>query len=418
MATLPTDIASTVGQPDIYQHEQWHDLLHAAAAFRYTPQQFGAYGDNSHDDTAAIQQMFTSLAATGGVAYFPKGTYLISSTIDGHGTAGSSALPVFILGAGRENICRLKATATLGANPTLNINPTTSAASPSWELRNIYFDNQLAPTSTSVYVDNVQRFRLDNVTLRSGAIGLNIERVSAGLFSNVDAYNQSTAGYQYFADTGTNSQGHVWMNCNYFMTAGATQNHNAGWLDLSGHQNQWYYTCSVIRTANIAYTLPYGFKLDGSATSTAAGQSWFTNCETDAVTDGNNPGDGSTGAGFWFNKITHVRLNSCWASSLDTAKSWRMPSMYFDQCTDVSIDNNYISGTGIRFGSTAATDIVAVRGNHFADPGTVGVDYRMGPMANVTNWVSSGNTTRLGTFDWFDNFPNAQAGQMPPGRTM
>ncbi len=56
---------------------------------------FGATGDGSTNDTAAVQAAIDyAEAAGGGVVYFPQGTYLISSTltIDGHG--------VSLLGAG------------------------------------------------------------------------------------------------------------------------------------------------------------------------------------------------------------------------------------------------------------------------------------------------------------------------------
>lgn len=42
---------------------------------------FGALGNNSNDDTAAIQAAINSVAANGGQVYFPAGTYKITSTI-------------------------------------------------------------------------------------------------------------------------------------------------------------------------------------------------------------------------------------------------------------------------------------------------------------------------------------------------
>jgi hypothetical protein len=42
---------------------------------------FGALGNNSNDDTAAIQAAINSVAASGGQVYFPAGTYKITSTI-------------------------------------------------------------------------------------------------------------------------------------------------------------------------------------------------------------------------------------------------------------------------------------------------------------------------------------------------
>lgn len=42
---------------------------------------FGAYGDGLHDDTVPIQSALDSLKASGGIVYFPTGTYLVSSCI-------------------------------------------------------------------------------------------------------------------------------------------------------------------------------------------------------------------------------------------------------------------------------------------------------------------------------------------------
>jgi len=55
---------------------------------------FGAIGNGSTDDTAAIQAAITSLSATGGNVYFPKGTYKVSSTISWTGDN------IFLEGAG------------------------------------------------------------------------------------------------------------------------------------------------------------------------------------------------------------------------------------------------------------------------------------------------------------------------------
>jgi hypothetical protein len=47
----------------------------------YTPMAFGAVGDGSHDDTTAVQACVNKLGLTGGMCFFPQGTYKITAAI-------------------------------------------------------------------------------------------------------------------------------------------------------------------------------------------------------------------------------------------------------------------------------------------------------------------------------------------------
>jgi hypothetical protein len=62
---------------------------------------YGAAGDGSHDDTTAIQSAVNSTIDKGGVLYFPKGRYKVSSTItlprNGNQTPGGGSLPRYQL---------------------------------------------------------------------------------------------------------------------------------------------------------------------------------------------------------------------------------------------------------------------------------------------------------------------------------
>ena len=57
---------------------------------------YGAVGDDSHNDTAAITSAIAALPATGGTLYFPAGTYKVGSTLTFNKPAS------LILGAGSE----------------------------------------------------------------------------------------------------------------------------------------------------------------------------------------------------------------------------------------------------------------------------------------------------------------------------
>jgi len=73
MIRLNTDTKSYEG----YNGTAWSSINAIVSVKDY-----GALGDNSTDDTAAIQAAITAInAAGGGIVFFPKGTYICSSTI-------------------------------------------------------------------------------------------------------------------------------------------------------------------------------------------------------------------------------------------------------------------------------------------------------------------------------------------------
>jgi hypothetical protein len=69
----------------------------------YNVQSYGATGNGTTDDTTAIQNATNAAVATGGIVFFPPGTYLISSTITvtATGTAYNNATVAF-LGVGYQ----------------------------------------------------------------------------------------------------------------------------------------------------------------------------------------------------------------------------------------------------------------------------------------------------------------------------
>ena len=72
----------------------------------YNVKSFGAYGDGVHDDTAAIQAAINAAGVSGGTAYLPTGTYLVTAdTTPGQSTGVGAALyglsDVSIVGDGR-----------------------------------------------------------------------------------------------------------------------------------------------------------------------------------------------------------------------------------------------------------------------------------------------------------------------------
>lgn len=70
--------------------------------YRYDVTHYGATGDGTTNDTAAIQAALTACAATGGSVFFPAGTYLVSSplVIDTSSGSAATAPKVSLLGEG------------------------------------------------------------------------------------------------------------------------------------------------------------------------------------------------------------------------------------------------------------------------------------------------------------------------------
>lgn len=103
-----TPVAHTTGFT-IIQVVSAGDFTDAVPLSWYNVKAYGATGNGSTDDTAAIASAISAAtAATGGTIFFPVGTYLISSSLNvGGGFPGG----LQILGAGWESEILLKGTA-------------------------------------------------------------------------------------------------------------------------------------------------------------------------------------------------------------------------------------------------------------------------------------------------------------------
>src|SRR6476646_2650826 len=56
--------------------------LRDKGTYVYDVKAYGALGDGSTDDTAAVQSVITAISSTGGVVFFPPGTYIFASALD------------------------------------------------------------------------------------------------------------------------------------------------------------------------------------------------------------------------------------------------------------------------------------------------------------------------------------------------
>ena len=81
---------------------------------------FGATGDGTTDDTAAVQAAFNAISAVPnlGTVFFPSGTYVINTTINTNPNTTNSTQPQIIGESAQSST--IKAGASLGANPILS----------------------------------------------------------------------------------------------------------------------------------------------------------------------------------------------------------------------------------------------------------------------------------------------------------
>lgn len=189
-------------------------LKAAISAIQLTPQNFGAKGDGSADDTAAVQAMVTKLAALGGGAgYFPAGTYKLSTAI----TFPTNAVGIALRGAGFKAsiITQFGAGATCinGSNVNgleisgLTVQTTTGGVALSLaNASNVYLRQAFlnAPGSGGIGLGVTSSVGLAcvNSAISGGAIAVKLSGTSANhYYANVNP-GASAIGYQFVAGFG------------------------------------------------------------------------------------------------------------------------------------------------------------------------------------------------------------------------
>lgn len=124
---------------------------------------FGAVGDGVTDDTAAIQKVIDSLSATGGNIYFPKGSYLITSTLK----ILNSNISLYGDGA-TSKLVTASAITVLAVSNTSNLAPdyTKSTFLRGIQVKNLAFVGA-SNTATGLYVNGVVNGLFDNLYFSS-----------------------------------------------------------------------------------------------------------------------------------------------------------------------------------------------------------------------------------------------------------
>ena len=158
---------------------------------------FGAIGDGTTDDTAAIQNALSS----GNNIYFPQGTYIISSAL-----VPSSNQTIF------------------GAGINFTIIKQTSASANAFTLNNLLWVtikdlkiicSAATPTNDGIYYTLGQNHFVTSVQVDSFKNGLHFTSANGILLSNVDATNNTQNGFR-LDSSGTPTIGVNFLSCNAY----------------------------------------------------------------------------------------------------------------------------------------------------------------------------------------------------------
>ena len=157
---------------------------------------YGAVGNGTTDDTAAIQAAINSLTS-GGAVQFPSGTYLISSTIvvaiNGITLQGTNGLAFwngvsFVYEGG--SVILKKSTMTTDAIKCANVLNLLIA--------NIAVSGQTGNTGDGIYIPSGQRAILQNVSVaKMGGSGIRIGAKSTESYSNANGWQMNSVTSMY-----------------------------------------------------------------------------------------------------------------------------------------------------------------------------------------------------------------------------
>ena len=150
---------------------------------------FGAVGDGTTDDTAAIQAAITHAGtlAYGANVFFPDGEYKVTSTLT---ISGNS---VSLTGASRDSVQIIRSTAY---GEIFAFSKGTSTVLDGVGIFNMrLIDNGTNnATGTAIRVENVSRFELNNIIIFGGTNGVIFKGAANVVVNNLTMYMQNASG--------------------------------------------------------------------------------------------------------------------------------------------------------------------------------------------------------------------------------
>lgn len=347
---------------------------------------FGAVGDGTADDTAAIQDAIDSFASGQGTIYFPKGRYLITSTItidqDRINLVGEGVWVTEIqFEPSANDICFFFGK---GGEGTTN-----AGAISQCSLREMSFrSTNLTYKKTALELKDISLFRCDNVViggstrwLGNGSIGVRIRGREASSFSNM--YVQTNRPFSFAQNT--NFPTICLDHFNFHNMYTACRGHLESPAVL-GESN--FFFEPGVNFSNISFTGyqawlrgRYGLYYDNSVTA-AAGQSYNMNIQN--VRWEGDFGVDDTGYGFYFSHGATSTVDNI------TIQNVRMGEIgngyYFRKFVGVTLMNNVWSrttGEVLNIDSTVGTEFVQIINCFWQTGSTASIGTAFAPISGV-----------------------------------
>lgn len=314
----------------------------------------GVLPDVAADQSAALNQAVAN-TPTDGTLLLPPGDIYVGS---GWLVDKSIALH----GLGLELKTRIVAMSG-ATSPIVSINP--AVKTKHIELQDLGIDATLAPGATCLYINHADVSRFRRIKTRGGAVGIQIDDVSASLFDDLNAFNQSLAGIQTIA-TVTRPIGNNFQDCLVYQTSGATTSMVAA-FDITAGEDFQFINCRALRTPGSAYDMAYGIRVMYTNPNTNS-YIFMVNCEFDGI-DGDRVASSNNGAAAYFKNAKGLRIENSWFSAFDpsTPGTPKQPGIMIEGGTQHTFVGNWISGTGVRF--IGAPDLAIFFANQFAQAG-------------------------------------------------
>ena len=308
----------------------------------------GVIGDGVSDDSDAFESFLNGTRQAEGVWPVTGRTIKVTRPLR------IRNLPVFRGPGGHAETAKVVATAGVGTGAVFDIDPGISTQR-GMRLSGFSVDLSAAPYATGIRLNNVDRWVLDDILIRGGAVGFDFAVCSQGSGRDLTAYNQTDA---MFRARSNNCVSNDFLRCLAYQTSGATASTVAGW-DVTAARDLTWQTCRVLRAPGTPRRLAYGWRV-ALAPGSFGGFMWSC-CEADAVTD--LTADTGRSAAVYLENAARVQAvnNFLSANSAGSDAPFKQPALHIKGGTDFTFANNRYSGRGVRLRSAADLNFTGCR---------------------------------------------------------